>query len=132
MHDIRRGVLFTPERHSIDYDENHPDDRAEQNVPFLLLLDSRPIGVVRLDLRGAIAIVRLVAVIASEQRRGHGRKLNTLIEAECRRRGVTTLRVNAAPDAVGYYEKMGWQRAAWDSNELVGLAADCIQMIKRL
>jgi hypothetical protein len=40
--------------------------------------------------------------------------------------------VNSAPEAVGYYEKMGWERFVWDSSELVGLAADCVQMVKRL
>jgi GNAT superfamily N-acetyltransferase len=132
MHRIRRRVLFAPERHSIQYDENHPDDRAEQNIPFLLLLDSGPIGVVRLDLKGKIAVVRLVAVVPEEQRKGHGRKLDALVEAEARSRGVTTLRVNAARDAVGYYEKMGWRQAVWDKSELTGLARDCVQMIKQL
>jgi GNAT superfamily N-acetyltransferase len=132
MHRIRRRVLFAPERHSIQYDENHPDDRAEQNIPFLLLLDSSPIGVVRLDLKGEIAVVRLVAVVPEEQRKGHGRKLDALVEAEARSRGVTTLRVNAAPGAVGYYEKMGWRQAVWDKSELTGLARDCVQMIKQL
>jgi hypothetical protein len=132
MHRIRRSVLFAPGRHSIQYDENHPDDRAEQNIPFLLLLDSRPIGVVRLDLKGTIAVVRLVAIVCEEQRKGHGRRLDSLVEAEARRRSVTTLRVNAAPDAVGYYEKTGWRQFAWDKSELVGLAEGCVQMTKQL
>lgn len=132
LHHIRRTVLFTPERHSVDYDENHPDDRAERNVPFLLLFDARPVGVFRLDLRGEVAIVRLVAVTEREQGKGHGRKLNALVEAEARQRGVKTLRVNAAPEALGYYEKMGWQCTNWDKSELIGFAKDCIQMSKEL
>ncbi len=41
MHDIRRRVLFAPGRHSPDiiYDENHPEDRADGNVPHLLMLE---------------------------------------------------------------------------------------------
>jgi N-acetylglutamate synthase-like GNAT family acetyltransferase len=98
----------------------------------LLLHNGRPIGVVRLDLRGATAIVRLVAIAETEQRKGHGRKLNALVEAEARRRGVRLLRVNAAPDAVGYYERMGWRHSTWDKRELVGLARPCVQMTKDL
>jgi N-acetylglutamate synthase-like GNAT family acetyltransferase len=130
LHNIRRAVLFVPERRSTRYDENHPDDRASGNVPFLLRLDGQPIGVVRLDLRGEVAMVRLVAIVASKQRKGHGRVLGALMETEARQRGVRTLRVNAAAEALGYYEKMGWRRAVWDKSELVGLAANCIQMIK--
>ena len=132
LHGMRRDVLFTPERHAIAYDEDHPDDRSEQNIPFLLVFDSRPIGTARLDLRGKVAVERLVAIVPDEQGKGHGRKLDALLEAEARRRGVTHLRVNAAPDAVGYYEKTGWRRADWDRKELVGLAQDAVQMTKEL
>jgi N-acetylglutamate synthase-like GNAT family acetyltransferase len=132
LHHIRRTILFASERHSVSCDENHPENRAEENLPLLLLLDARPIGVVRLDLRGETAVVRLVAVAEREQGKGHGKTLNALVEAEARRRGVKTLRVNAAPEALGYYEKMGWRRASWDKSELVGLAKDCVQMRKEL
>ncbi|WP_420962124.1 GNAT family N-acetyltransferase [Brucella sp. IR073] len=132
MHAIRRAVLFAPGRLSIAYDENHPDDRAAGNVPYLLLLDERPIGVVRLDYRGEVATVRLVAITAEEQGRGHGRMLEALVTDAAKRRGVRILQVNAAPDAVGYYEKTGWRRASWDPSELRGIAANCIQMTKHL
>ena len=132
LHRIRRTVLFTPGRHSVVYDENHPDDRAEGNIPFLLLRDRHPIGVVRLDFRGETAVVRLVAIAEDEQGNGYGRKLNDLIESEVRRRGVKTLFVNARPEAVGYYEKTVWHQAHWDPDELTGLAKDCIQMTKSL
>jgi hypothetical protein len=42
------------------------------------------------------------------------------------------LLVNAAPEAVGYYEKMGWAVYLWDAAELKGIAADCKQMAKPL
>lgn len=132
MHDIRRAELFRPERHGDDivYDENHPADRDPANVPYVLVLDGAPIGVTRLDRRGAVGVVRLVAVIASEQGKGHGRVLSDLIEAEARRFGITRLHVNAHPSAIGYYEKTGWHREEWDPSEMVGLAADCVQMVK--
>ena len=40
--------------------------------------------------------------------------------------------VNAAPDAVGYYEKLGWRRFNWDETELSGIAVGTIQMTKSL
>jgi GNAT superfamily N-acetyltransferase len=133
MHALRRDVLFSPLRHAgVVYDENHPDDRHPDHVPFLLTANGRPIGITRLDLRGEIAVVRLVAIAAPEQRRGHGRIMGELVESEARRRDVRLLRVNAAADAVGFYEKTGWRRAEWDPSELTGIAANCVQMEKWL
>ncbi|WNJ90641.1 GNAT family N-acetyltransferase [Bosea sp. 685] len=132
LHAIRRAVLFKPGRHAFEYDENHPDDRIESNSLFLLMSAGEAIGVVRLDRHGRIGIVRLVAIMADRQRRGHGRSLSQLIDAEASRVGLTALRVNAAADAVGYYEKTGWHRSEWDPAELSGLAAGCVQMEKSL
>ena len=130
MHDIRQKVLFAPGRHSISYDENHPDDRADGNTPFLLFENEEPLGVARLDERGETGIVRLVAIVQHKQRKGYGLRLNNFIEAEARRRGVRILRVNAAPDAVGFYLKAGWSEKLWDPTELVGLAQGAVQMEK--
>ena len=132
LHAIRRAVLFSPGQHKFEYDENHPDDRAEGNVPYLLLLDGAPIGVVRLDQRGSLGVVRLVAIGSERQREGHGRIMSDLIDAEALRLGLTELRVNAAADAVGYYDKTGWKRGSWDPTELTGLAENCVQMTKSL
>jgi GNAT superfamily N-acetyltransferase len=132
MHDIRRAELFGPGRHGDDfvYDENHPADRDPANVPYVLVLDGVPIGVTRLDRRGTLGVVRLVAIIRDKQREGHGRVLSELVEAEARRFGITRLQVNAHPNAVGYYERTGWKREEWDPAELVGIAAGGVQMVK--
>jgi GNAT superfamily N-acetyltransferase len=132
LHAIRRAVLFPSGRHKFEYNENHPDDRVEGNVPYLLLLDGAPIGVVRLDKRGSLGMVRLVAIRSERQREGHGRIMSDLIDAEALRLGIIELRVNAAADAVGYYEKTGWTRGSWDPTELTGVAASCVQMTKAL
>jgi GNAT superfamily N-acetyltransferase len=130
MHDIRRAVLFAPGRHAIAYDENHPDNRAEGNMPFLFLDDNEPVGVVRLDVRGEIGIVRLVAIVADRQRQGLGRAMDAAVIAEARSRGISLLRVNAAADAVGFYEKTGWHKASWNPAELTGMARNAVQMEK--
>lgn len=133
LHDIRRAVLFEGRHSDAVYDANHPDDRARGNQPFLLMAGNRPVGVVCLDDQGdGTGIVRLVAVIAEDQRRGHGRALDRLVAEFARSRGMTTLYVNAAPDAVGYYEKTGWTRHLWDQSELHGIAEACVQMRKGL
>jgi N-acetylglutamate synthase-like GNAT family acetyltransferase len=98
-----------------------------------LKLDGGAIGTTRLDDFGnGTGAVRLVAIVGDLQRPGHGRKLGELVEDYARSLGMTTLFVNAAPDAVGYYEKFGWHRFKWDETELSGIASDAIQMTKSL
>jgi N-acetylglutamate synthase-like GNAT family acetyltransferase len=131
-HSLRRHVLWDA-RGRGGYDENHPDEYLATNHPLLLKLDGRSIGTTRLDeLGGRRGVVRLVAIAADVQRRGHGRVLSALVEAFARRLGLKTLLVNAAPGAVGYYKKMDWQDCVWDEAELTGIASECRQMTKPL
>jgi len=135
LHDIRRAVLFRSDRHaaSFVYDDNHPDDRKAQHHPFVLLFDEEPVGTTRLDELGAgRGVVRLVAIASERQGRGHGRVLGELIDEEARRLGIGVLHVNAFPDAVGYYEALGWRRDDWDPRELFGISAESVQMSKVL
>jgi GNAT superfamily N-acetyltransferase len=135
MHEIRLATLFAPGRHGAEvvYDENHPDDRDPNNRCFLLAVDEVPVGVVRLDRRGEDGgVVRLVAIVPELQGRGLGRSMSDLIDGEARRRGMTTLVVNAHESAVGFYERTGWTRESWDPSELVGIASRCVQMSKPL
>lgn len=133
MHRLRLDVLFPPERHpGFVYDDAHPDDAAANHLKFLLLLDGQPIGTARLDLKGERAAVRLVAIAADRQRQGHGSVLEGLLTRHAYRLGITTLLVNSAPDAVGFYEKRGWQHEVWDPGELAGIASGCVQMVKYL
>ena len=134
MHELRRRVLFAPGRHAVEiiYDENHPDDRAENQVPLVLTLDEQVIGTARLDLRLDASIVRLVVITPELQRQGHGRLLDAMLTEKARELGSKALWVNAAHDAVGFYEKCGWRRQAWDPDELVGIARSAVQMVKPL
>ncbi len=131
FHDIRRTELFERKgRHGV-YDPNHPHDRDPRNEPLLLRLGGRPVGTVRLDNFGdGTGCVRMVAVIEVEQGRGHGRELSRLVDELARSLGIHTLYVNAAPEAVGFYEKGGWVRHVWDPVELAGIAEACVQMRK--
>jgi N-acetylglutamate synthase-like GNAT family acetyltransferase len=135
MHEIRRATLFAPDRHgaAIVYDDKHADDRNPDNHCLLFLVDGRPIGVARLDRRDADSgVVRLVAVAPDVQGKGYGRVMGERVEACARGRGMSELFINAAPTAIGFYEKTGWQRFSWDPCELTGIAARCVQMRKDL
>jgi GNAT superfamily N-acetyltransferase len=132
LHDIRREVLFAPELDSIAYDEDHPDDRTEGNKPLLLLFEGKAIGAARLDRLGNVAVVRLVAIKGEMQCRGHGRKLLQLLEGEAARTGVKILRVYAAMDAVGFYERMSWKQKSWPRSEFEAPAGEVVQMEKRI
>lgn len=132
-HAIRRQELFEARgRHGI-YDPNYSGERLPGMLPYLLKLDGKPLGTTRLDFRDdGTAVVRLVAITAAEQGKGHGRVLGQLVEERARTFGATTLLVNAAATAVGYYKATGWHRHVWDESELTGIAVACIQMRKLL
>lgn len=109
FHRIRETILFEARgRHGV-YDRSHPDDVDPRNKPFLLLQRGVPIGVVRLDRldhdRGG---VRLVAIDGRLQRKGFGRMLMALVEQRAAEAGLTILELNSAPEAVAFYQRVGW------------------------
>lgn len=131
-HDIRRQVLWE-NRGKRGYDDKHGDETLPNHHPLLLLLNNTPIGTTRLDdFTDGHGVVRLVAISDVFQRRGHGRQLSSLVEEFARSLGIKTLYVNAAPEALGFYKKLGWEFYEWDADELTGIAGDCRQMRKIL
>ena len=92
------------------YDDNHPDEHLERNTPLLFLWNGRPVGAVRLDQDNgnALGIVRLVAVLPENQRRGIGTAMIEAVEAFATTKGMKRLKTQAANDAVIFYEKLGW------------------------
>ena len=131
-HAIRRDVLWTA-RGRTSYDNSHADEYLPTNHPLLLKCDGVPVGTTRLDVRGdGTGVVRLVAIRAQGQRRGHGRELSRRVEARAQQFGLTTLYVNSVETAVDYYRKTGWEPFPWDPDELTRSFAPCIQMRKHL
>jgi GNAT superfamily N-acetyltransferase len=110
-HQIRRTVLFEA-RGQCGYDANHPDERKPDNHPLLLFHGEAPVGVIRIDLQGTLAIFRRVAVRAAMQRNGHGTVLLALAEDFARSRGCTRALSNVDAGAVGFYERGGFVRSA--------------------
>ena len=107
-HAIRRKVLFENRGQFGVYDENHPDEHSKGNHPLLLLLDSKAIGVIRVDINGNQAMFRRVAIREDLQRAGHGRVLLTLAESLAQEKGCLQIWSEVAPDAVGFYERCGY------------------------
>ena len=132
LHRIRRAVLFAPGRRSYEYDDNHPDDRAAANTPYLLVADGEAVGVARLDRHETFAIVRQVAIVADKQRMGHGRILSELLDAEAKAARITELRVSANTDVVRFYEKTGWHRMMPAETEPAGSRTGSVRMAKTL
>jgi N-acetylglutamate synthase-like GNAT family acetyltransferase len=129
-HSIRRKVLWEGRGQS-GYDDRHADEYIVSNHPLLLRLNGRAIGTTRLDDFGnGTGAVRLVAIATDVQRKGHGRALSALVEDYARNLGLTLLFVNAVPEAIGYYKKMGFEFYDWNEAELTGIASDCKQMKK--
>lgn len=58
--------------------------------------------------------------------------MEALVTEEARALGVHTLLVNAVVDALGFYEKTGWEPFEWDPSELENSPLSCIQMRKLL
>jgi GNAT superfamily N-acetyltransferase len=109
FHHIRRTVLFEGRGRYGVYDADHPDDRLPDSHPLLFVEDGRPCGAVRIDLLGEErAGVRLVAIDAACQGRGLGRAMMALVERYAAERGAAVLELNSAPEAVGFYERLGW------------------------
>ena len=136
LHVIRRATLFASGGMATSFAMTRTIRtivRSPDNQPLLLVLAGEAIGVVRLDRRGADGgVVRLVGIVPEKQMQGHGRMLQQLVETTARARGMRRLAVNAHPSAVGFYEKTGWLKEAWDASELTGIATDCVQMTKRI
>jgi GNAT superfamily N-acetyltransferase len=108
-HEIRRQVLFEARGQFAVYNENHPDDQAPGHYPKLLKYDGEPVGVVRIDIHGAVATLRRVAIRAEVQKRGHGRALLSLAQRVAEEAGCTRLESFVAPDAIGFYRRAGFE-----------------------
>ncbi len=127
-HHIRRTELFEARGQCGTYDAKHPDDRKPGNHAMLLFHGADPVGVVRIDVRGTLAIFRRVAVRAASQRRGHGTVMLALAEGFARSRGCTRVLSNVDAGAIAFYERCGFARSAAST----GAAAPTVVMEKAL
>ena len=114
-HGIREAELFTARGRLGVYNPNHPHNFLPGHVPLVLRADAVAVAAMRLDLLAdARAVIRTMAVVRAEQRKGHGRAFGTAVEEFAASRGVRLLLVNAARDAEGFYRRWGFVPETWD------------------
>jgi len=132
-HRIRREELFEARGRMGMYDPNHADEYQPSQLSLLLKGPYGGVATTRFDrLDASTAAIRLVAVDKALQGQGLGRILAELTVALAREQGVRRIVVNAHPTAVGYYERSGFRKESWNPDELVGIAGDCVQMVRHL
>jgi len=107
-HAIRRHVLFELRGQGFAYDANHPDEHQPAHHPMLLWIGNVPVGAIRIDVHGAEAIFRRVAIRADLQRRGYGRRLLELAEGFARGQGCVRVESHVDPGAIGFYYRCGY------------------------
>jgi GNAT superfamily N-acetyltransferase len=110
-HAIRRRVLFELRGNGAAYDEHHPDETRPGHHPLLLWAADSPVGTIRIDVDGARAIFRRVAIREDLQRRGYGRQLLEAAEQFAREQHCTQIESYVDADAIGFYEKCGFGHA---------------------
>lgn len=110
-HRIRESVLWEARGLIGLYDSSHPDEYKENNYPKLLVHESNPVGVVRIDLDidAQSAGFRRVAISSKKQRKGYGSELMRLAESFARAHGCDKLHANVSTDAILFYEKLGYE-----------------------
>ena len=114
FHDIRRKILFENRGKQETYIENHPDDSKAGNHPLILLYEGAVIGVLRIDVEDRVGWLRRVAIRGDCQQSGHGRVLLRLAETFAKTEDCTEIQSNAAVEAVGFYERCGYERVVSD------------------
>lgn len=92
------------------YDANRPDERRPGNHPMLLWDAETPVGVIRIDVAGAVATFRRVAIRDDLQRRGYGRRLLDAAERFAKDQGCTRVEASVDSDAITFYERCGYRR----------------------
>jgi GNAT superfamily N-acetyltransferase len=107
-HAIRRRVLFELRGNGSAYDEHHPDETRPGHHPLMLWVAATPVGTIRIDVDGARAIFRRVAIREDLQRRGYGRRLLEAAEQFARQQHCTRIESYVDPNAVGSYERCGF------------------------
>ena len=83
------------------------------NHPLLLAFRGDIVGVVRLDCDSRdVGIIRQLAIDGPAQGVGHGRTLLQMLAARGRTLGLRVLEVNSDGQAVGFYQRFGFDLVA--------------------
>lgn len=135
FHEIQRTALF--EQDVNEYDPHYHDacfQKPAQRSLLLLKWKGASVGVTTLDhFSDNSAATRGVAIATEFQGKGHGMALGKLTQEFARAEGVDTLCVNAGDHAVGYYQRLGFEKEIWNAKEYEGVSEPekMIQMVCR-
>jgi ribosomal protein S18 acetylase RimI-like enzyme len=118
-HSLREHLLFDRYHapgsgNYFAYDRNHPDERARDNHPLVLLENGRVIGTVRIDLKpDGRAVLRQITIAQDRQGRHVGQRLLAMAEVFAADCGAHRLCLNAVGEALGFYRRQGFQPFRW-------------------
>lgn len=113
--DVRHEVFVDEQGVSIDRERDEHDEYATH---FVAYDGTQPVGAARLrpyvnadddESEGEIGKIERVAVRSERRGEGWGRKIMAAIETTAREEGFTTLRLDSQNDAVGFYERLGYE-----------------------
>jgi predicted GNAT family N-acyltransferase len=128
MNDIVTSIVTWPDKQSELTSVRRTVFIEEQNVPESIELDDRdsecwhvlasddgkPIGTARMDQNGKIG---RMAVLREYRGRGVGRQILQAIMEWGKSKGITDFHLSAQIGAVGFYEKMGFERSGGEFEE---------------
>lgn len=118
-HSLREHLLFDRYHapgsgNYFAYDRNHPDERAKDNHPLVLLENGRVIGTVRIDLKpDGRAILRQITVAEDHQGHHIGQRLLAMAECYAADAGAWQLCLNSVGEAIGFYQRLGFSPFRW-------------------
>ena len=84
----------------------------DANALFLAEEDGRPVGFVTAWLEGHFAKIGDLYVVEAERRHGTGRLLVETVIDNLRARGATHLLVDANPEALDFYDRLGFREVS--------------------
>lgn len=106
-HRIRKEQIF--DRMKVEYDPNHPCIKDPQNRHFVLYKGADIVGTAHTEfLSLSDAALRPFAIDFPYQSHGLGSKYLAMIEKWIKSQGRSYLRLNANPEAINFYQRLGY------------------------
>lgn len=102
-----RRIVFIEEQGVSEADE--VDDKDDEAIHLLAMLNSKPVGVARLLIAGETGKIGRVCVLAEARGTGLGAQLMRAAVDRFRQvPGVTKVKLGAQTHALGFYERLGF------------------------